>query len=534
MPFHDSLRNALTVRRDDHDRSELQRLFPELLFCSHRHYLSLRRYLKGSPERFFDRESFKLYLEWLATRDGTARQELQDYFNSHLFEINDALVLLSKLNAQDWHDAIVNFGNGYDPLNLIDTQAHPAYVRLTEGVLAPLARVLAYFSRLGRGAGTADLDIYQIAQELKATSVGSLLSSYRHTVRNGIAHGGITYREGSIQYRDKRGNKEVLEAKEMIQLTDDLVDVCNGMAAAIKVFFILNRGLGYEHPDALVIDELREETTCPWWEIQGCLASTIGNVKQLVIYVYANTYDYQKAFYSVIQTGALAGFFAPSFGRYFITIKSRKAHPGWAAFDGNRLCSLATAEDSELADYVTALEEGMVFYVPNVRLPPFVYWLSTVLASVRTNWPIVSEELRRLRGNPNCLVRNAEMHRNSWGAVLRADAWIEAADSDTIVDIVRMKRRRIVALARSHALRNGSCTLLARFLPIGFAHINVYRTDYRRRRLAGFGLGEDLVCTIRLQYLKRIKSPDIFGGTVDHDGPWRIVWNRAWLARSAN
>jgi hypothetical protein len=67
------------------------------------------------------------------------------------------------------------------------------------------------------------------------------------------------------------------------------------------------------------------------------------------------------------------------------------------------------------------------------------------------------------------------------------------------------------------------------YLPLGYAHVAVFRRDYRRRRLSGFGLGNDLVCTVRLQRIRRIKSPDVLGSTVETMGKWRIAWNKAWL-----
>jgi hypothetical protein len=67
------------------------------------------------------------------------------------------------------------------------------------------------------------------------------------------------------------------------------------------------------------------------------------------------------------------------------------------------------------------------------------------------------------------------------------------------------------------------------YLPIGYAYVSVFKRDYRRRRLSGYGLGEDLVCTLRLQRIRRIQSPDIMGSTAETMGNWRIAWNKAWL-----
>ena len=46
---------------------------------------------------------------------------------------------------------------------------------------------------------------------------------------------------------------------------------------------------------------------------------------------------------------------------------------------------------------------------------------------------------------------------------------------------------------------------------------------------SGFGLGRNLVCTIQVKRIQRIRSPDIMGSTVEQLGGYRIAWNRAWL-----
>ena len=76
---------------------------------------------------------------------------------------------------------------------------------------------------------------------------------------------------------------------------------------------------------------------------------------------------------------------------------------------------------------------------------------------------------------------------------------------------------------------NASLLPYTTYLPLAFLQVNIYRRDYRRRRLGEIGLGKDLICTLRFQRMRRIKSPDIIGATVHVTGKWRIAWNRAWL-----
>ena len=124
--------------------------------------------------------------------------------------------------------------------------------------------------------------------------------------------------------------------------------------------------------------------------------------------------------------------------------------------------------------------------------------------------------------------RFATVHRNSWGAVLWGSVVVEGVDGQWLVGVIRRKCRFIVKMGIRHA-RKSTGFSIASMLPIGHAQINVFRRDYRRRRLSSFGLGDDLVCTVRLQRINRINAPDIFESTIETRGKWRIAWNKAWL-----
>ena len=49
--------------------------------------------------------------------------------------------------------------------------------------------------------------------------------------------------------------------------------------------------------------------------------------------------------------------------------------------------------------------------------------------------------------------------------------------------------------------------------------------DFRVRKLGVSGLIPELICTIELKKLKRIKCPDIFGGKPEVIRNFRVVWN---------
>ena len=526
--LHKQLQNSLTRERDARDRAHLKKTFPALQSCSDPHFLSLRQYLDGRPNRFYDETAYKTYLDRLQSWHKKDESKLRDYLDQYKAEINRAILFLREINSENWHDRQLKTGDEYDLVRFIDKHVHPTYLRLVEAIFAPLIRPIAYFSRLDRGKSTEGLSVWSVVEELKFCKAQCMIRPYSHIIRNGIAHGGIMFLQNKISYRDNNGNEETFNTEQVVRLVDDLLDTCNGLIAALKVFFVIYRDKGYSPPRELFIEELQEETSTPWWTIEGCVESEIVGSSQLMIYARPNSRDYKKIHFSTIQSGILAEYFAPGYDRYFFSLRTHKAWPGWASFDGNKLRSLREEEVDSLLEYQGIVENNLVFYVPRPKMPAIFGKLDTLVMSFRISKPLIYERMRAEMGYPAIITRNSSIHRNSWGTVLRAEVVIENLTDDTAIDLIRSYKRRIIKLAIKHARRQHRLSTMA-YLPLGYAQVSIFRKDYRRRRLMGFGLSSDLVCTLRLQRIQRIKSPDIMGSTVETTGNWRIAWNKEWL-----
>ena len=522
------LQNPLTRERDQVDRARVLLSFPILGRETEQHALVLRRYLDNRPEKFFDRAAFDTYLCWLQRHDQTRPKQLKAYLSQFNSEIDRALLFLRELNHEEWHDSPLNTGDDYDLIRMIDKHVHPAYLRLVEGVFTPLLRPVAHFSRLHRNRGVEGLDVWSIIEELKGQKEEHLVRPYQHTVRNGIAHGGISFLQREIRYRDHRGNEETFATTYVIRLFDDLLDVCNGLAAAIKAFLLTSQGQGYVPPRELMIEALQELTRAPWWAIEGCVEADIGGRSQLTVYARPDSRDYRKVFWSTVQSGILSESLASGYDRYFFSLRSPKALPGWAAFDGHKLRELRERGADDLAEYQGILEGNGIFYVPRPAMPAILAKIDTLATSVRIAIPTAIQKFWDSLGKPRMFCRNATLHQNSWGAVLRGDLVIDGLDGQEIVGAIRKNFRLFVKIGKRHARRRGGFNA-SHLLPIGYAQIAVFRRDYRQRRLSDFGLADDLVCTVRLHRIRRIKVPDILGSTIETKGKWRIAWNRAWL-----
>ncbi|MET0397173.1 MAG: hypothetical protein ABW277_10150 [Longimicrobiaceae bacterium] len=531
LAIYSSLQNPLTKKRNAGDRTRIATIFPDVAVSVEGRFLALRRYVYNCPERFFSSDAHHFLYEWLQDRDTIQRSELQKYLEENENEINRALLFLREINAEPRHDKPLEGQDDYGKIRLVDTYIHPTYLRLIEAVLIPFIRPVAYFSRLDRAKGTDGLDVWSVIQELSGTPADCLAGAYHHLVRNGIAHGGITYLQNEIRYRDKKGNEEVVGVTEIIRVFDTLVDACNGIAAAYKRFWVVTPGIGYKPPQQFFVEELQEETRTPWWNIEGCVESEVlGGRTQLTIYARVNTRDVAKVNWSTIQSGILAEFFAPGYDRYFFSLRSPRAWPGWAAFNGQRLASLRLSGAQDLSEYHGIVEDNLIFYIPHRALPRPLGKVDTFWQSMKLQWPLSMEEYRQTRRLPKLEPRNAKIHRNGLHGVLNASV-VLLEYKDDVRTTVRAHKRRIVKIALKAALANTSRANPLRALPLGFARIAVFEKDYRQRRLSGFGLGSDLICTVQFQRLGRISAPDIYGSTIEHRGKWRIAWNKRWLEK---
>ena len=519
--------------RDAHARqvSELMDAFPALRTAEVPQFLSLWKYLDACPQRFLSADVYKTYLNSLLQLYASRKEELLRLLQDQRAHLDNAYRHADDICGQDWHDAEIPSQDDYGQLIFIDQELHPAYLRLTEAVFRPLLHIPAHFSRLDRGKGTEGLDLHQIVQELTSSDFDHILDPYDHLMRNGIAHGGITYSSDLIQYQDKKGNRKQLDTYGIIRRFDNLLDVSNGLLLAFSIFMFTRDDERYELPANLLVDELRAATKTPYWSVVGCLPVLHANKSQLVVHVRPDTLDRQKVQFSLFHSAIMLERLAPGYERYFFSFRSKKCWPGFAAFDGRKLATLRESE-SPLEAYGDVLVDNLLFFDPRLPLPRLLAMLGSLWLSYKIHRPLVSDDVRQKLGWPQLIVRSSAIHRNGWGIVLDARVVIGREVRDLDQDLIRRNCARIVRKSARIVRAELSVFNICKYLPLGFCRIHVYRKDHRTRRLSNFGLANDLVCTIQVQRIRRIRSPDIFGSTIEIKGRYRIAWNRNWLEDS--
>jgi hypothetical protein len=524
-------RNIIATATHTAQRELVARGLPDFALSEESRILSLAPFFQSRPQKFFDLNARNKFLQIL--RDLSARHSapLASYFISHESDLSRAFFFLHEINSLSWYDEIVVDGE-FQELRFIDQELHPTYLRLLEAVLFPFVHLIAFFSRTDRGKPTERLDLFNAVEEAGRSLIPDVGSRYNNTMRNGIAHGGITFGLREVGYRDKK-DAVVFTVQEVVRAFDDLLDFTNGLALALGAFLLTQAKVRYQIPQQLLLNELRAETRSPWWSIEGCIVSRIAAGNQLIVYARPDTRDFAKAQYYSYLTAVLAEELAPGFERYFLSLRSPAAPTGFAAFDGIKLRKVREFGSSSYEDYSGVLEDNLLFFVPRPKLPRFLGRLDTLFQSLAIHWPVAVAELRRRVGTSGFSVRRTASHRNGVWAILNAVVVLETTSDEVSVAQIQMACRSILKLASRAARRSHPWWSVVRWLPLGWARVAVFCQDHRKRRLASYGLGQDLVCTVQLERLKRVKAPDISGSRIEQRGPYRIAWNRAWKEGAA-
>lgn len=503
-------------------------MFPELTSCRHSLFLSLKRYLDGVPERFYTESNFNIIQSFLTNEQKNDQKRLTKKLNQKIELFDKAFVYLTEINNGYWHDLHENIFN-YGFIRFCDSALHPAYLKLIEGILYPFILILAEYSRENRGKSIDGLDVFNCVEELKNSPYATLISGYNNILRNGIAHGGVIYRDKENKYSDKRGNDLIVDHRNLLKKIDNLVDTCNAIALSIKLFYSVNLNSNIQTPRQFMVEELQAITRCPWWEIEGCLPSEAMGKSQLNIYVKPKSRDYNKVHYLSFLTGVLSENFQPGFDRYFVSLRADHSWPGWAAFDGKKLKDARNKNNPTLEDYKGVLEENLVFFVPNFKLPRILGKLDSFRQSFLIHIPLVFEDMRNQLSKIKIYTRESKIHRNGWRLVLNASLIFESPEDEDIHENCKKSCKRMIKKALKHAKTQSKHSSLIRYLPLGYARISVFRKDFRVRKLTNFGLGSDLIGTVEFKKIKRINAPDILGSTIEKYKKYRIAWNRAFL-----
>jgi hypothetical protein len=486
-------------------------------------FLSLYKYIENRPEKYYSEDAFKLYYNFLFSSKSDA---FFDLLSKKKNEMNIAFKNMKIVNDYSWHEKEFSL-NDYNTTLSFDLDVCPAYLKIIESIYSPLIYLVAYKSRVSRNKSTEGLKIYNCVEEIEGGDYAKLSDPYNHRVRNAIAHGGIKYTNKTIIFEDEKDTIE-LSYLDFLKTVDDLVDCCNAMVLAFKIFFNFCGSLKSEMPLQIMFEELESKVKSPFWEIYGYLESeTINNESQLIIFGKPKTTDERKVIYSAVLTGILSEYYSPGYDRYFLSISSELNGLGWAVFDGKFIEKHRLKNTETLDEYKGLIIGDTYNFAPKYVLPKIFYYFGNFVAGAKVHFPIVFEDMKKNFGRLFFSVRDAAVHRNGWQLVLRGSIVVE--DNEKIdKERIKTEAKRIIRSCLKSAKKKNAKKLI-NLLPLGYARIAIIKKDYRKRKLINIGLVEDLVGTIQIKKIRRIQAPDIFGSEIEEIKGIRFAWNKKWL-----
>ena len=491
--------------------------FPVLLNASDAKFLSLKEYITDRPQKFYKKQVYQDYLNFITDFKKVNSKNLTNILRDIEHDLNIAIKSLNDINEEKIHDIFVP-NNNIEIIQFIENSIHFNYLKLIEAVYHKFVLLIVFKNRLERNKPTEGLDIFNCIEEIQKTDFNYITDCYNNTIRNGIAHGGITYKESDTIYKGKKGKPFEISTKEIIRKFDDLLDICNGMALALKVFIILNRDYFQSNnlliPKQFLIQELKAQSNAPKWKVVDCLENIImDNKKQLNIFTENSLLDLEEVNYYAFRTAVIAEYFANGYDRYFFSLKSKYSLPGWAGFDGAILKRERLKNTQELAGYTGVLEDNLLFFIPKIKIPKIIRKITNITLIAKNNFWIDyhTNTNHQFKRNYEIELRESKPFRRKLSIINNDPSlYISAENREDIVKIIRKDYKRIVnyAIRKSKKEQN---SIFSRFLPTSYIRLTIYDTDLRKRQLRGSGLIESLICSITINKSKKIKTIDFIG-----------------------
>ena len=533
--------NPLTRDLHANWRQKIVTEFSNTNFSDSIDYLCLISYLERAPQRFYSKVAFDKYLSTLEYLKSRNPKLLADIIKDAEFQLSISNRVLDEVNKMEIHDVLLPRETN-ELNNFIDRKIHYNLLKIYETPLYFFSYILAKFYWISEKKGIDGLDLYNATEQLKKVGFDFIESIYLHDVRNGIAHGKIIYSDTDISYIDKKNHQTTVYRKEIVKTFDNALDVINGFCLAFKVFCFTNPGylekFKISIPQSILLEELQAKANGPAWMITNCLESlAIQNKKQLMIYVKNDNWHLWKVNWNCFTTACWAESLTKSYDRFFISLDSKHSKyssVGWAAYDGVKLKTLRERDETQFENYKGVLDGDLLYFSSKIKFPQIVYKFGTLVSSFKVAFPLAWHNYRDTYFPKLFKIRETRIHSNGRFAVVQdPSVIINDRFHNEIEQLIRYKKKKIIKEAIKYSRQQLSLFCLTRYLPVKSIRVFVYDTDKRIRHLRDSGLISELVATIEVNTTRKNKTIDIFGGTPEQIGKYRIVWNKNWKKRAA-
>lgn len=505
-------------------------LFPELENCGHPFFAFMSLYARKIPWKFFDCGTATSTLRVLHEIRAIDDLLLISFFNQRRGEIEIAMRSLDEINRATFHDrdwwAIEDLQRIRDIRELI----HPAYLQLCEGVLKTLLHPIAVFQRRKGGSRSEDFTADDRIEAVRRAGI-SAFEPFDSRIRNAIAHGGVKFAKDSIEYRNvgAKGVKiRTTTPAETLQLFEDLLDICNGLAAAYRLLVLLDQKLLFSEsaavPPALIFPEVQHQLDTVGWHVRDYLEFEYGSgERDLNVFVASSYFDDHKTQLSVIRAALFASRFMPSFDRCYVVLDRRGRVGGWGLFDTAKVRELLERGRDNASSYLAAAPDGGFVVIPwsrYFRVTGPLRLFGSIIEVFRTSWPVLRTKVQRPE------VRHVRTVSKRTYACVTASTVLHIEDLEPAMRYVATHIRSLLRGAVKAGWQRPETSKWLRWLPVGFVQLDIHRSDRRRRQLVSSDLQENLLCRIVRKTRGQIPILGLHDSVPQDFGDVKVFWNR--------
>jgi hypothetical protein len=519
---------ANTSFLDDRRRLAIE-LFPDLQTCAHEFFAFMSLYAREQPWKFFNKELCRSALGAFNTIRSLDDEVLIRFFREGHGEIEIALRSLDTINRARYHDQNWWTVPELERIRSIRELIHPAYLQLCEGVLKTLLHPIAVFERRKRGSLSEAFKPDERVEEARRAGLGDF-EAFDSRVRNAIAHGSVAFSKDTIEYRDlasKHRRVRTTTPPETLRMFEDLLDTCNGLAAALRVLVLVDTKLFFSElapvAPALVFPELQYQLDTAGWHVRDYLEFEYGDgQRDLNLFVDATYFDDYKTQLSVIRTAVFASRFAPSFDRCYVMLDRRGRIGGWGLFETKKVRELFGAD--EAGAYIEGLSEAAFVVMPlwrHFRVGRVLRLVGSIVDVFRTTWPAIRSRTQRPQ------VRNVRAIYKPRYICITATTVLHIDDISSAVKYVAINVRALLRGAVRAGLRDKRTPKWLRWLPVGYVEVDVHLTDRRLSQLVSSGLGANLLCRIVRKTRGQIQILPLHESLPQKVADAIVFWNRA-------
>lgn len=295
--------------------------------------LHLEAYVLNRPERFFHRDCFAYVADLLAQQPPTSLPIPGNITTDA--EVNEALLALRRANRQLGDPARESYINDRQQ-HVLREEVLPDFARLAEEVYSPLVGYIAELRALASGKPykplAKDKDFSPLRnrwERAKRWLPVGFHDCFHPNIRNSIVHATLLFEPYEVRFRDPSGPDILVPLHRAEGLAADLLDVCNGIAAALTLHSCtVERTTGkvpsleYFHTQRIIAssdtDLLHNES---------CFESLAAGEPQIQVHGSHAHWRHENLLFDLMRTMVYAHHYFPAARRIFVSYQDHRRAP---------------------------------------------------------------------------------------------------------------------------------------------------------------------------------------------------------------